>query len=221
MNQNEPMSISIHTLKRLPYYLNRLKKMREIGQVYVSTRQIANELSFSEMQVKKDISSVVPNSGKPRVGHRVDTLIYGIENFLGYNDTSNAALVGVGHLGKALLSYEGFAEYGINIVLAADNNKEKIGLKYNHIDVVSMEQLSSLCQRMHINIGIITTDKDSAQEVCDQLVQSGIKAIWNFAPVKLNVPNEVIIQNENMASSLAVLSSHLQNKLRGENINGK
>lgn len=216
MNQNELSSISTHTLKRLPFYLSHLKELQSVGLVYISTAQIAKDLKMNEMQVKKDITAVTKESGKPRVGHKVENLIHDIESFLGYDNTTAAVLVGAGHLGTALVHYKGFEDYGLKIELIVDNNPELIGTTINNIPVISMEKFIPLCNRMHINIGIITSTKDSAQEICDSLTKAGIKAIWNFVPVKLIVNEDVIIQNENMASSLAVLSSHLSNKLKGE-----
>jgi len=217
MNQNNQLKvISQSSLKGLPFYLNHLKKENLLKHEFISAAQIAKDLNLSEIQVKKDLASVASFKGKPNVGHKVVNLINDIETFLGYRNTTNAVLVGVGHLGKALLNYQGFEEYGLKIIFGVDNNTNLIGKIINGVEVITMDKLIALCPRMHINIGIITIGKEDAQDVCNTLVKAGIKAIWNFAPVKLVVDDSVIVQNENMASSLAVLSRHLMRKIGKE-----
>lgn len=204
MNQNP---ISIHTLKRLPLYLDVIQQEMKEGKTYISAPTIAKICKLSDMQVKKDLSYVKVQQGIPKKGYVCQTLAFSIKEFLGYNDYTHAILVGVGHLGKALLNYEGFQKAGIEIVCAFD--KEKSTKEINQIKVLGINQMEDLCKRMNVHIGIITTSKESAQEVCNQMVKSGIKAIWNFAPISLHVPSDIIVQNENMASNLAVLSRKL------------
>lgn len=117
--------------------------------------------------------------------------------------------MGAGSLGKALLSYRGFEQYGVEIVMAFDGDAKKAEQKVGEKMILPMEKLENLCRRMNIHIGIITVPADSAQEVCDRLVDGGVRAIWNFAPIHLNVPDHVLVQNENMAVSLAALSKYL------------
>lgn len=208
MNQNP---ISIHTLKRLPLYLEVILQEMKEGKTYISSPTIAKICKLSDMQVKKDLSYVKVQQGVPKKGYVCQTLAYSIKEYLGYNDYTHAILVGAGHLGKALLNYEGFQKAGIEIVCAFD--KEKTLKEINHIKVLGIHQMEDLCKRMNVHIGIITTSKESAQEVCDLMVKSGIKAIWNFAPISLQVPSDIIVQNENMASNLAVLSRKLSEKI--------
>ena len=135
-----------------------------------------------------------------------------LEKFLGYNDTTSAVLVGVGHLGRALLAYQGFEHYGLNILTAFDVNPAIIDTEFAGKKIFDLQKMQSLIPRLNVHIGIITVPEEQAQAVCDLLVQSGVKAIWNFAPVHLNVPKEIIVQNVNMASSLAILSHQLKEK---------
>lgn len=209
-------SISQSAIKRLPFYLRYLKEKKKAGVKFISTPQIALDLEKNAVQVKKDISHATKKSGKPKVGHSVDDLIQDIENFLGCNQTTNAVLVGAGHLGTALLSYKGFNDYGLKIIHAFDINETIVGKKINNVPIHSIKDLGMYCKKEHVLIGIIAVNEASAQEICDELVKSGIKAIWNFSPILLKVPEDVIIQSENMASGLAYLSRRLSEMLEKE-----
>lgn len=208
--------ISQHSLRRLPFYLTHLKLKQNEGIKYISSAQIAKDLELNEIQVKKDLAYVTSENGKPNVGHPVDRLIQDLEAYLGYHNTTSAVLIGAGHLGKALMQYEGFREYGLQIVLAFDQNPELYGTSIQGISILPIDEMESLCQRMHINIGIITVGAKNAQSIAEKLIHAGVRAIWNFAPVKIVVPDSILVQNENMASSLAVLSRHLTEKIRKE-----
>ena len=207
MTQN----ISKHTLQRLPMYLNYIKGLPEDAPKNISATTIAEALQLNDVQVRKDLASV-SSSGKPKVGYNVKDLIAELEAFLGYNDIDNAVIVGAGSLGKALLNYSGFKAYGLNIIAAFDLCEEPT--EFQGKTVFPIAQLESFCRKVNIHIGIITVPASSAQEICDLLVNSGIRAIWNFAPVHLVVPDGILVQNENMASSLALLSNHLREQMK-------
>ena len=211
MNKDQK-NTSENALRRMPTYLNYLKKILEEGNTVISTPKIARDLDLNEVQVKKDLAYAATTSGKPKVGHKVENLIHDLEEYLGYNDITNAVIVGVGHLGKALLAYKEFESYGLKIIMAFDNNEKVIGKVVNGVEVYPINQLENLCKGKNIKIGIITVNESSAQLICDKLVDAEIEAIWNFATVKLISKNNVIIQNENMAASLAVLSRKLSKK---------
>ena len=207
MTQN----ISKHTLQRLPMYLSYIKGLPEDAPKNISATTIAEALQLNDVQVRKDLASV-SSSGKPKVGYNVKDLIAELEAFLGYNDIDNAVIVGAGSLGKALLNYSGFKAYGLNIIAAFDLCAEPT--EFQGKTVFPKAQLESFCRKVNIHIGIITVPASSAQEICDLLVNSGIRAIWNFAPVHLVVPDGILVQNENMASSLALLSNHLREQMK-------
>ena len=207
MTQN----ISKHTLQRLPMYLSYIKGLPEDAPKNISATTIAEALQLNDVQVRKDLASV-SSSGKPKVGYNVKDLIAELEAFLGYNDIDNAVIVGAGSLGKALLNYSGFKAYGLNIIAAFDLCEEPT--EFQGKTVFPIAQLESFCRKVNIHIGIITVPASSAQEICDLLVNSGIRAIWNFAPVQLVVPDGILVQNENMASSLALLSNHLREQMK-------
>ena len=199
--------VSKSVLKRLPEYLSYLKGIQDSSSPYISATALANALGMGEVQVRKDLA-IVSNGGRPKIGYIRESLIDDIEQFLGYDNTNNAVLIGAGKLGQALLGYQGFAEYGLNILAAFDANPV-IEKTHDGKPVYHMDKLESFCRNHKILMGIITVPRESAQEVCDQLIKCGIKAIWSFAPEHLDVPDHILVQYENMATSLAVLSMHL------------
>lgn len=211
---NAVRGISKQALLRLPYYLNYLKVLQTSGAETVSAPKIAAALSLNEVQVRKDIAFVSSCAGKPKLGFDVALLIRDFESFLGYDNVNEAILVGAGLLGRSLLQYKGFSAYGLHLVAAFDSDPTLTQLRFHgEQKIFPMEKLENLCRRMRIHIGIICVPEASAQEVCDRLVACGIRAIWNFAPTHLTVPDGILVQNENIASSLAVLSAHLKDHL--------
>jgi redox-sensing transcriptional repressor len=218
--QKSSKPISVQTLRRLPDYLHYLQSLDLKTEKYISAVTIAESLRLHEVQVRKDLAAVSPNSGKPRAGFEIAQLIQGIENHLGYHSVDEAVLVGAGKLGQALLSYEGFRDAGLNIVAAFDTDPEVLHSSLDGKYVFPMDKLVNLCQRMKIHIGIITVPAANAQEVCDLLLEGGIMAIWNFAPVNLKVPEDVYVRNENMAASLAMISHYLKQRYKAEENEG-
>ena len=206
MNENASKS----TLKRLPFYLDLLKKKRKENVQYISSSQVAKELGLHDVQVRKDLATASKLGGKPKIGYEIEELIHDIEEYLGCHNINKAVLVGVGSLGKALLGYKGFKDYGLEIIGAFDTYSGIIGNEIKGILVHSMDRLKSFIEENNVHIGIITVPAQYAEEVCDALVNGGVQAIWNFAPTILKEREGVIIQTENMASSLAVLSRHLE-----------
>jgi redox-sensing transcriptional repressor len=202
----------MQTLKRLPVYLNYLKTLDRERTKIISSPIIAKALGLNEVQVRKDLAAI-KCGGRPRTGYLLEKLINDLSTFLGYGNVNEAVLAGAGRLGRALLSYPGFAANGLNIVVGFDIDAAIVGTEIGGKKILHMEKMESLCQRMHVNIGIIAVPAIEAQAVCDLMVRSGILAIWNFAPVKLSVPEGILVQYEDMASSLAVLSKHLRKKL--------
>lgn len=202
------MQIPKPTLKRLPVYLKFLKEYKlTSGNHTVSSPIIARGLSLNEVQVRKDLALV--SCGRPKIGYIIDDLAVDIENFLGYNNINTAVLVGAGKLGQALLSYSEFKTCGVEIIAAFDNDPEKIGSSFGGKKIFDCGKISDLCSRLGVHIGIITVPSQDAQQACDALIAGGVRAIWNFAPVHLKVPQGILVQNENMAAGLSVLSQHL------------
>ncbi len=208
----ERKEISKSVLKRLPGYLAYLKSLPVGTAPFISATALANALGMGEVQVRKDLA-MVSDGGRPKIGYPREVLIEDISQFLGYDNTTDAILVGAGKLGQALLGYEGFAAYGLNILAAFDAaptaDRTELGKPILH-----MERLEAFCRENSVLMGIITVPAAYAQQVCDRLIACGIKAIWNFAPTHLDVPANILVQNENMATSLAVLSMHLQAQIK-------
>ncbi len=201
-------SVTKPTLGRLPRYLNFLQQLPPDDK-YVSATYIAKALKLGEVQVRKDLSAV-SGIGKPRVGYLKSVLIDDIEVFLGFRDLTPAVLVGAGKLGKALLDYDDFHHYGVDIVAAFDNSFQAIRYGTKR-EILPMSDFGKICHMKKVQIGIITVGEGSAQEVADEMIRRGIKAIWNFAPIKLNVPDDVIVKQESLALSLAYLRNQLIN----------
>ena len=208
--------MSEQALKRLPRYLLYLKELQKQGDVFVTAPVVARQLGLNEVQVRKELSVMSTAPGKPRTGFPISDLIDNMETYLGYRNVDDAVLVGVGSLGHALLGNPGFDHCGVHIVAAFDRNDALDGLTIHEKPIFSVRRMVDLCRRMHIRIGIITVSPDQAQIVCDQLVSAGILAIWNFAPVQLRVPEHVIVRNEDLSSSLAMLAHQLQEKIRSQ-----
>ena len=199
-------------LKRLPGYLSYLKTMQPGASPYISATALANALGMGEVQVRKDLA-MVSDGGRPKIGYLRERLIDDLEQFLGYDNTTDAVLIGAGKLGQALLGYSGFDAYGLNILAAVDANPaaEKT---VDGKPIYPISQLEGFCKINKVLMGIITVPAEHAQSVCDQLIACGIKAIWTFAPTHLEVPEHILVQYENMATSLAVLSMHLQAQIK-------
>ncbi len=208
----EPKEISKSVLKRLPGYLTYLKSLPEDSTAYISATALASALGMGEVQVRKDLA-LVSDGGRPKVGYHRKSLIQDIRQFLGYDNTTDAILVGAGKLGQALLGYGGFEAYGLNILAAFDADPVANSTEDGK-PILPMEELERYCRENKILMGVITVPAACAQQVCDQLIACGIKAIWTFAPVHLEVPEHILVQSENMANSLALLSMHLKAQIK-------
>jgi redox-sensing transcriptional repressor len=195
-------------LGRLPRYLAHLKSMTDEERPYVSSASVAAALGLGKVLVRKDFAKV-SDRGHPKTGYLRRGLIVDMEAFLGYHTTTEAVVVGTGKLGGALLDYSGFREYGLDVVAGFDAAQEKRRTDAGKT-VYPMEELSSYCQAKGICMGILTVPVGIAQTVCNRMVESGIRAIWNFAPTHLDVPAGVHVHNENLAASLTELRMQLK-----------
>ncbi len=211
-------TISWQTLQRLPLYLSHLKELPpDTG--HISATGLAQAMELGEVQVRKDLAAV-SGRGRPRVGYEPMALIRDIETYLGYDRADRAVLVGAGNLGRALLAYRGFTDYGVEIVAAFDNNPQQRGVKESGKDVLPLALLGEVCRARGVRIGILTVPNSAAQAMCDALIQAGVRAVWNFSNAHLKVPPGVLVRNENMAVSLAVLSRHLAEQ-SGESLSSR
>lgn len=200
---------ALPSIRRLPHYLRVLKELKKNGETMVSGTFLSEQLHCEPIQVRKDLA-ITGIEGRPRLGFEIQKAIESIELFLGWNNLHEAFMVGVGSLGSALLGYSAFEQHNLNILAGFDSDPGKIGKKVHGKDVFDIQRLPELAKRLNIQVGILTVSASAAQEVADLMVKSGIIAIWNFTPVKLTLPSEVIVQNEDLSSGLAVLCRHLQ-----------
>jgi redox-sensing transcriptional repressor len=196
------------TLRRLPWYLAYLKLLKDKGLIFVSSTQIARKVNVDPSQVAKDLS-YVRISGKTRVGYEIDALIETLESFLGFTSRHKAFLFGVGRLGAALMRDSGLSQYGLAIVAGFDIRPEITGNDIDGIPVYSMNLLPEKQKEHNASIGIITVSVDNAQEVTDYIIKNGIKALWNFTPFRIAVPDEITVQNTSIYSHLAVMFNRM------------
>lgn len=204
--------ISKATTGRMPRYLRFLQEENSKGVKYISSAVIAQNIPVSAVLVRKDLALISSCPGKPRLGFDVIRLIGDIETFLGYDNLSDAIIVGAGRLGKAFLGYEGFRNNGLNVLAAFDSDPEVVGEKIAGKEIYPVSEFIPFVQRNKIRIGIITVPKDAAQETLNVMAEAGIKAVWNFAPVSLHAPKGIILKNEDLSASLALLAGELTEK---------
>lgn len=197
--------IPVISLQRLPIYLNYLKSLPE-DRVYVSSGLIAEALEMGEVLVRKDLA-YTSAVGRPRVGYVTKELVAALEDFLCCNGSRNAVIAGVGALGKAVLSYGGFANYGIDIVAAFDSDPEKIGKEIAGKPVYDIADAGKEVRRIKAELAVVCVPAQVAQKVSDLLIKSGVKAILNFAPVLIKAPEGIVVRHIDVAANLAILSS--------------
>lgn len=204
----ESLKVPKYTLKRLPLYYRCLRNCMDRHLDYVSSEQIAKAAQVNAVQVRKDLT-LFGAMGTPGVGYNVQELQSKLEEVLGLNNINEAVLIGVGRLGRAIIDYSGFERYGLNIVALFDSNPELIGTEINGRTVFSTQELLHIIRRLKIKVGIITVPTEWAQSIANVLVEAGVKAIWNFAPITLEVPSDVVVRNEDLAAGLATLFHYL------------
>ena len=196
------------TLRRLPWYLSNIKLMKEKGEQYVSSTQISKEINIDASQIAKDLS-YVNISGRTRVGYNIDALIEVLESFLGFTNMHKAFLFGVGSLGAALLRDSGLHHFGLEIVAAFDENPELVGKDLNGIPIFHSDDFEAKMKEYDVNIGVLTVPINIAQEITDKMVDGGIKAVWNFTPFRIRVPENIVVQNTSLYAHLAVMFNRL------------
>jgi len=195
------------TLRRLPWYLAFVKLMKGKGEAFISSTQIAKEINVDPSQVAKDLS-FVNISGKTRVGYDINALVDVLEDFLGFTSQHKAFLFGVGSLGASLLHDTGLSQYGLEIVAGFDV-RDLDGSMINGIPVFHMDDFPAKQKEYGATIGVITVPVEKAQEVTDRIIEGGIKALWNFTPFRIRVPEHIVVQNTSMYAHLAVMFNRL------------
>jgi len=200
--------ISKNTLYRLPLYLSFLKCLPAECDM-ISATSIAESLNFNHVQVRKDLASV-SDGGRPRVGYKTTELIADLERFFLRKISDNVVIVGMGPLGYALALSSDYKAFGFNVVAAFDHDERVIGKRCGDIEILPVSRLYDFCNAGGVRLGIITTPQNAAQKICDTLTESGAIAIWNFSSAKLHVPEDVLVYDENLTASLAILAAHIK-----------
>jgi len=202
------------SLNRLPLYYRHLVELAEKNIGITSSEELGAAVDVPAAQVRKDLT-FLGELGRPGVGYEVLPLAAHVEEVLGIVDDKEAILVGAGRLGTALADYEGFRKYRLDIVALFDIDSCKVGKTVGEKTIFPLSKLSSLVQRLNIQLGIIAVPASSAQEIAELMVEGGIRAIWNFAPIHLKLPDRVWVENEDLAARLATLSYHItQQRIR-------
>ena len=208
MQPKEIVKVPEPTLRRLPWYLSNVKLLKKKGERYVSSTQISKEINIDASQIAKDLS-YVNISGRTRVGYEVDTLITVLENFLGFTNIHKAFLFGVGSLGGALLRDSGLTQFGLEIVAGFDINPALVGTTINGIPIYHTDEFEKKMQEYDVNIGVLTVPIDIAQRITDVMISGGNKAVWNFTPFRIRVPENIVVQNTSLYAHLAVMFNRL------------
>lgn len=206
------MIVMKSTLSRMPLYYTYLCSLRKEGVQYVSSGKIAQGLNMNPVLVRKDLGSLGSVVGVPRVGFEVETLLKALEDYLGYNNTDQVIVVGVGTLGRLILTSREFDTLGMHVAVGFDKDPHLAGLQVEGKYILPMEKMESYVRRTGVRIGVIAVPAGEAQGVCDRMVRSGIRAIWNFAFTLLDVPEGVLVKNENLPMSLALLGQQLEGR---------
>ena len=204
-------TISKATIDRLPLYYRTLRLAQDDGMDIISSDELGRRLELTPEQIRKDLA-LFGQFGKKGVGYYVNELKFNVGKILGLDNHWNIAIVGIGHLGVALANYQNFIALGFNLVALFDNDPNIIGKTVNHVKVKSIDELQSCAKNLKIDIGVIAVPAKFAQQVADKLVKANIKGIWNFAPVKMRVPEDVKIVNEDLSVGLSRLSYYITGK---------
>lgn len=208
LQKKDSMKVPEPTLRRLPWYLSNVKLLRKKGERFVSSTQISKEINIDASQIAKDLS-YVNISGRTRVGYEIDTLIAVLEDFLGFTNIHKAFLFGVGSLGGALLRDSGLNHFGLEIVAAFDVNPDLVGTTLNGIPIYHSNDFEKKMREYDVNIGVLSVPIEIAQTITDTMVAGGIKAVWNFTPFRIRVPEDIVVQNTSLYAHLAVMFNRL------------
>ena len=198
-------NISMAVIRRLPKYHRYLGDLLDKDVHRISSKELSDIIGFTASQIRQDLNNF-GGFGQQGYGYNVEALHNEIGKILGLNKVYNAVLVGAGNLGQAIANYAGFRKAGFEIKALFDANPRMIGLKIRDFEVLDSENIESFVKENNIDIAILCIPKNGAQDIVNRLVSVGIKGIWNFAPIDLEVPKDVIVENVNLTESLFTLS---------------
>lgn len=198
------------TIERLPIYYRSLLQMQEEGIKTVSSEDLGARIGINSAQIRKDLT-YFGEFGRRGIGYEVEGLIEHIVRILGVEKERKMILVGVGHLGTALIRYKGFTTKNFHMIAAFDSDPDKIDQDVEGIRVHDLKAMEEMVQKEEVDVGVITVPAADAQRVVDALVEAGIKGILNFAPTQVVVPQHVQLRDVDLGVEILRLSYHLTN----------
>ncbi len=204
-------NVSMAVIRRLPKYHRYLKDLLDKEVYRISSRELSRLIGFTASQIRQDLNCF-GGFGQQGYGYNVEELYKEIGKILGLNKTYTTVIIGAGNLGQAIANYASFNKYGFQLLALFDTNPKLIGMKIREIDILDLDKLEDFISKNDIEIGIICTPKEVAQEVAEKLTSANIKGIWNFAPVDIKVPKDTIVENVHLSESLFILSYLLNEK---------
>lgn len=207
-------NISIAVIRRLPKYHRYLKEMLDKDIKRISSKELSKTIGFTASQIRQDLNNF-GGFGQQGYGYNVEDLYNEIGKILGLTRTYNVVIVGAGNLGQALANYSSFGRLGFNLQAMFDKNPKLIGLKINNVEVLDMDKFESFVEENNIEIVYICTSRDGAQDVADIVQRTGIKAIWNFAPIDLKIKSDIIVENIHLIDNLLTVSYFLKEGRKG------
>lgn len=204
------MKVSIAVIKRLPKYYRYLGMIEEKGIIRISSQELSSITGLTASQIRQDLNHF-GGFGQQGYGYNVKELKNEIEKIIGIKQEYSAILIGAGNLGHAIVNYEGFKNNGFNIVAVFDTKNELIGKKLAGVPVYSIDKLEAFIEKNNVTIGVLTLPKNFAQQIADRLVHAGVKGLWNFAPIDLVLPDEIVLEDVHLDESLYTLTYYLNN----------
>lgn len=201
----EKNRISEAVIRRMPKYYRYLKEMRENGVKRISSRELSKKMGLTASQIRQDFNCF-GGFGQQGYGYNVDELYEEIQKILGLDREYNMIVIGAGNLGQALANYNGFEQEGFKIRALFDINPRLVGISIRGIPILDIDQIENFLSKYEVHIAAICTPKKTAQEIVDKLVECGVKGIWNFAPVDVDVPDDVVVENVHLSDTLYTIS---------------
>ncbi len=207
MEKNNTVSITV--IRRLPKYYRYLVELMDKGTNRISSQELSNMTGFTASQIRQDLNNF-GGFGQQGYGYNVEDLYIQLRKILGLETLYHAVIGGAGNLGQAIANFRGFEDAGFKVVSLFDKNPNIVGLKIRDIEVRDSNTMVDYIKEHQVDIGIITTPRESAQRLADDYIEAGVKGIWNFAPIDLNVPDDVVVENVRLNESLFILSYFLK-----------
>lgn len=204
------MNVSETVIRRLPKYYRYLGDLLSKDIMRISSKELSELTGFTASQIRQDLNNF-GGFGQQGYGYNVEQLYKQLGNILGLNRVYKSVIVGAGNLGQAIANYNGFEDAGFKVLSLFDKNPKLIGLNIRGVEIRDIDVLKEFIEENDVEIGVITTPKESAQIITDMYIEAGIKGIWNFAPSDIKVPEGIIVENVHLNESLFSLSYFLKN----------